>query len=325
MTSRRGSALIVTLWSLGILSLLAFAAAHYAAIETRLASHAVDQLHEKRLIAASLVAAQSALAEAPVSPAAWKTIWSHDPKRFEKIRVTDGVYSLERAVGGGEKAQTLRGLEDEESRINLNVVPADVLKRLPGMDDELAAAIIGWRGSALQETAREKEENFYKGLSPAYEPKKRPLQSLDELLLVRGMTPELLKRLAPYVTIYGEGRVNINTASSTVLAALGMTEELVIKIDRYRRGADGLVATEDDGVFASIAQVGVALKDEHLSIDDVASLANAAPRLTVGARFFRMNLELYPGERRTPTAYTVWLGPSAAPKQWTILHASRRF
>ena len=63
---------------------------------------------------------------------------------------------------------------------------------IPGMTAELADAILDFIDS--DETARENgcESEYYESLTPPYPAKNSPLESLDELLLVRGVTLGLL-------------------------------------------------------------------------------------------------------------------------------------
>ena len=98
------------------------------------------------------------------------------------------------------------GLEDESAKLNLNTLvlesspsagnqgdeARDRLLELPAMTEPIADAILDWLDE--DDVAREfgAEESYYLGLSPAYEPRNGPMTSLDELLLVRGVTPELL-------------------------------------------------------------------------------------------------------------------------------------
>ena len=70
--------------------------------------------------------------------------------------------------------------------------PEGRLLMIPGMTDELADAILDFIDA--DETAREFgcESDYYESLSPPYPAKNSPLESFDELLLVRGVTPSLL-------------------------------------------------------------------------------------------------------------------------------------
>jgi len=81
------------------------------------------------------------------------------------------------------------------------------------------------------------ESNYYEDLDPPYASRNGPIPNLNELLLIKGITPELYygqeetPGLSDHMTVYGvtlgagtgfnwPGRININTAELPVLAAL---------------------------------------------------------------------------------------------------------
>jgi len=71
------------------------------------------------------------------------------------------------------------------------------------------------------------ESSYYQGLEIPYEPRNGPMEFVEELLLIRGITPELyhgteeIPGLATLVTPHGrDGKININTAEPLVLGAL---------------------------------------------------------------------------------------------------------
>ncbi|MEE2826972.1 MAG: hypothetical protein VYE64_10135 [Planctomycetota bacterium] len=94
------------------------------------------------------------------------------------------------------------GLTDESTKLNLNILPyldliqenagRDLLMGLPNMDESIADAIIDWIDSDDEQREYGAESGYYSGLSPAYQCKNGPMDSLDELLLIRDITPQLL-------------------------------------------------------------------------------------------------------------------------------------
>ncbi|MDD2307989.1 MAG: type II secretion system minor pseudopilin GspK [Desulfuromonadaceae bacterium] len=68
------------------------------------------------------------------------------------------------------------------------------------------------------------ETNYYRSLKPAYSASNGKLMTLNELSLVKGMMPESLDKLRPFLTIFsdqaGSNLININTAPKEILAAL---------------------------------------------------------------------------------------------------------
>lgn len=91
------------------------------------------------------------------------------------------------------------------------------------------------------------EESFYMASSLPYRCKNASVDTLRELLLVRGFTPELLDGhdnvpgLVTVLTVWTSGLINVNTAPLPVLAALANTEDatkawdLAQRLDTYRR------------------------------------------------------------------------------------------
>jgi hypothetical protein len=63
------------------------------------------------------------------------------------------------------------------------------------------------------------------------------------------MNKQMYDKLINFVTIYGDGVVNINTAPKEVLSALGLADSLIDKILNVRRGKDDIDATADDHIF----------------------------------------------------------------------------
>lgn len=85
------------------------------------------------------------------------------------------------------------GSTDATSTDAATVDPAtNALLALPGMTPETADAILDWIDSDDEPRPLGAEFDYYAGLSPPYAPKNGPLDALDELLMVRGVSPVLL-------------------------------------------------------------------------------------------------------------------------------------
>lgn len=86
------------------------------------------------------------------------------------------------------------------------------------------------------------ESGYYQGLEPPYACNNGPVTSLDRLTLIKGMSEELVygtaekKGIMPYLSVHGDGKININTAGPVVLKALSgeMNEEMVRDMISYR-------------------------------------------------------------------------------------------
>jgi type II secretory pathway component PulK len=93
------------------------------------------------------------------------------------------------------------GVIDEGGKININAlfkldssgqVLTNFLMTLPNMTQDVANAIVDWIDPDDDTRDSGAETDYYSGLSPSYQAKNGPLDSLEELLLVKGVTPQLL-------------------------------------------------------------------------------------------------------------------------------------
>jgi general secretion pathway protein K len=81
----------------------------------------------------------------------------------------------------------------------------------------LADALIDWIDADHDPSPGGAEDGDYLAENPPYEATDAPLQSLDELYLVRGFNAKTVSRLRPFVSSFGSGRLNINTAAPELL------------------------------------------------------------------------------------------------------------
>jgi DNA uptake protein ComE-like DNA-binding protein len=94
------------------------------------------------------------------------------------------------------------GLENESSRLNLNTVlladnyeedgARQLLMALRGMTEPVADAILDWLDEDDEPRLLGAEQDYYTSLDSPYKPRNGPLQTIEELLLVRGVTPALM-------------------------------------------------------------------------------------------------------------------------------------
>ncbi|MBN2314098.1 MAG: type II secretion system minor pseudopilin GspK [Sedimentisphaerales bacterium] len=93
--------------------------------------------------------------------------------------------------------------------------------------------------------AKGAESSYYKKLKPSYACKNDLLETTEELLLVKGMTPEIYDRINDYITVYGDGKININFASALVLQSLSEEVDAGLAqliVDRRKLAPFGSVA-----------------------------------------------------------------------------------
>lgn len=130
---------------------------------------------------------------------------------------------------------------DEESKVNINFASRDVIRNLlVGLGlhsiqaDSVSDAIIDWRDTDDEPMLNGAETDYYSTLDEPYSCKNSNYFTLEELRLVRGITNDLFYGdsadvqeggLIDYITVYGKGKININTANKIVLQSLPGVDE----------------------------------------------------------------------------------------------------
>lgn len=111
------------------------------------------------------------------------------------------------------------------------------------LPQEVWSAVADWIDADDLPRSGGAETPYYRTLNPPYSARNGKLMTLTELSLVKGITPELLGRLRPFLTTFTDqagsplSTVNINTASKEVLAALDdrIDERMAERILEERR------------------------------------------------------------------------------------------
>ena len=290
----RASILIIALWSICLLATFSVVLGYQVRQKLTL----VNRLDEKdRLHFIVEAAIKRAVVELKKEPEKaydiLKDTWSNNISAFKEIDIGDGKFSILYDYIDEQSGiqETRYGLLDEERKLNINKLDATVLRRLFhifGFDEidsqELAASIIDWRDSdsELSIPIGSAEDSYYRNLQYPYEAKDAEFEVLDEVLLVKGMTQDIFEKIKDYITIYGSGKVNINTASKPVLLALGLDDDIVDKILSFRAGEDGIIATSDDNIFDAASNIIPKLSQScHLSDSEVAKLSVVADQYLI--------------------------------------------
>jgi type II secretory pathway component PulK len=206
---RRG---VVLLAVLVVIVLLSLAAYHYSdvAFASYKSADLGQQMAQAQALADSGIHYAAALLSNPDSLANVLNNNPYDnPTAFSKIKVPGAAYSgffTIMAPPGVQYTTFRHGVIDEAAKLNLNALMLldqqnkqngnllfSVLSQLPNMTEDVAASMVDWLDPDDDTFAAGGAESaYYSGLPTPYRPKNGPLDSLDELLLVKGVTPDLL-------------------------------------------------------------------------------------------------------------------------------------
>ena len=217
--------------------------------------------------------------------------WNNYLYAFRDIGIGDGKFSIcYEYVDKQSKIRKLEyGLRGEERKLNINKTEQEVLKRFFNImldqdrmkAQELAAAIVDWRDSdsLLSIPFGSAEDYNYRNFQNPYEAKDMDFEILEELLLVKGVSADIFDSVKDYLTVYGSGKVNINTAAREVLLSLGLAKRIVDEIFLFRYGEDGMPFTVDDNVFEADSAITPQLSQfSRLSASEAALLSVAVDK-----------------------------------------------
>ena len=261
----KGSILIVTLWTICLLTIFAVSlndgARQKILVVKRLEDHS-------KLRSISSAGIKKIIAFFFNYPDSVEDLYlSGDVEDFKNVIVGEGFFNIfyKDIDGMSGSKKNKYGLIDEERKVNINYVDQKVLKSLfrnvLNLDDiesqNLAAAIVDWRDgdSELSIPFGSAEDLDYNLLKYSYEAKDSSFEVLEEVLLVKGMTQKIFEKIKGYITVYGGGKININTAKRNVLLAFGLDKTTVDNIIKVRAGSDGVDGTLDDDIFYSTAGI----------------------------------------------------------------------
>jgi DNA uptake protein ComE-like DNA-binding protein len=194
-TQRRqaaGTVLIVTIWIVLVLAGLALVFARSMRIAASVSANQVASLQAESVAAGALqyvVAKLTEEMEGTTTTAQATTSGTTD--LYDEMQVGDGYFWVLQ-LNLEDDREYRYGLTDEAGKINLNTASQEMLLKLPGMTAELAASIIDWRDTDSDVTAGGAEDEYYLLQPTPYHCKNGPFETVDEILLVKGASEDLL-------------------------------------------------------------------------------------------------------------------------------------
>lgn len=181
----------------------------------------------------------------------------------------------------------------ENSKLNVNTAAPGELKNLlvalgvePARADPIVAAILDWRSGAPAPT---EFDQYYLSLTPSFRARHASFQEIEELLLVRGVTPDLFYgsytraedgKLVPHAALrdclsaYASvaGTIDINTAEPAVMRAIGISPDAAAAIVRMRNAAPIRDMAQVAGLTGGNGRLGIVSNNSILTLRATARL-----------------------------------------------------
>lgn len=191
-----GSVLVGVLWCLALLSLVVIGVLHTARMDLLVVKNYGDRIQAHYLAVAGIEKGKALLYQDARQRS--RSARNHSgelfdsPDQFRDVRFGRGQFRVIHRGRPDEGGGILFGVSDEESRLNVNNASADELSKLYEMTPDVVAAIMDWRDEDNEVSPGGAELEYYLSLQPPYLPRNGSIQTLRELLMVRGISSELL-------------------------------------------------------------------------------------------------------------------------------------
>lgn len=279
-TSQQAIALIIVMISIVVLSILAGGFAYSMKVETKLAQNANSEMELEWLGRSGVEYARWVLAEqmkCQLEP--FDSLNQSWAGGSGGLCATNGTLAdVQHEIHLGNGSFTWK-IIDLERKANINLANEIMLQQAltlegvsPGDSTPIVNSILDWIDADDQPRIEGTESEYYQGLTPPYSAKNGLIDDLSELMLVRGVTPEIYwgssstnhpprayqsqanpagrfgqqsqvptydVGLVDLFTPISTGKININTASAAVLQVIpGIDSTVAEAIVAGREGED---------------------------------------------------------------------------------------
>jgi len=267
--SRSGSALIVALWTIALLSMLVMSFALDAMLEGRIGVYVrqrrrVDYLTQSGVAIAEMLLSKEQNVSSSSSSDEKEDRWKEPALRLKRGQtavidepIGDGVVHVE--------------IIPEPARWNINTLVGknydvvwEQIFTVAGIPQDYFSGLIDcWNDWVDADSTPSKdgaEDDYYKSLDPPYKARNKPIDTVGELQYVKGFVKAILdggvlnpeekkkeliitvKGIRELFTTYGDGKINVNAAPMQVLMTVPGIDEIAagaIIEEREGRNAGG--------------------------------------------------------------------------------------
>jgi len=263
LKSERGIALFLVLWVMALLTVIAGEFCYAMRTEVNITRNFKEETQTYYIAVSGLFWAIGELVVNEFVPRTVKAPAAEEEPEDIRWRINTDIPAI--PFGDGQfKVER----ENESGKVNLNRAGASLLKMMLNnfeIEDTdkniIVDSIMDWRDKGNFHRVNGAKDDYYLSLPQPYKCKNGDFTSIEELLLVRGVTPEIFYGgLKDMVTVYQDKetvtvtasgrynqiweesdfhRININAASPRMLRTLPrMTEDMVQAIMKYREKKD---------------------------------------------------------------------------------------
>jgi len=275
LCNSNGIALILVIWVLALLSVMVSEFCYTMRTEAKIAHFYRDQTTARYVAQSGINLATAALitqkSNTPARP-------NHSENTGDENPLLDLRINIELPVVHLEKGYAKIRIDNEGGKVNLNLANSDLIRLLvrpfdltEEEQDIIVDSVLDWRDKDDLHRIYGAEDAYYQSLNNPYECKDGDFETIEELLLVRGITHEIYYGgLSKMVTVFqvpspfnekdlnkqtkeayrlrqkkkkhkghNYNQINLNAAPIQLVRAFpGMTDEMISEIIEYRLEKD---------------------------------------------------------------------------------------
>lgn len=259
LKSERGIALYLVLWVMALLTVIAGEFAYAIRTEANITRNFKEETQAYYLATSGVSWAVKELIVNDIVPQPVQPAEAEETQTDVRVRINTNIPPVPFGVG-----QFKVEIENESGKVNLNRAGEPLLRILLNtfaLDDDakniIVDSIMDWRDKDNLHRVNGAEDEYYQSLAEPYKCKNGDFTAIEELLLVRGVTPAIFYGgLRDMISVYQTTetpirpgsprkvevdftRININAGSPQLLHSLPlMTEDSVQEILKYREKKD---------------------------------------------------------------------------------------
>jgi general secretion pathway protein K len=268
---RGGSALIIALWTIALLSLLVMSFALDAMLEGRISTYVRQRRRVDYLTQSGVAIAEMLLEKQQNVSAGSAADEEEDRWKEPALRIKRGQTAVVEECPDKNNPDAVVRVEiiPETARVNINALVGkeydemweQIFENADIPQEYFSKLIDCWNdwvdedSSPLTDGA---EDDYYRSLEPAYKARNKKIDTVDELRLVKEFVPAILdggvlnpddknkltvKGIKELFTTYGDGKINVNAAPREVLMAIPGVDDIVAGAIIEEREGVGVGAT----------------------------------------------------------------------------------
>jgi general secretion pathway protein K len=134
--------------------------------------------------------------------------------------------------------------------------------------DTIADSILDWVDADDFTHVNGAEDGYYGSLPDPYKSKDAPFSSIEEMVLVQGVTPEIFENIKDFITVYGDKQIsiNVNIVSKEILSSIpGLSDDIADELSLYIE-ENGSISDQEElkEIFWGLGVIGDSYEDIKL-------------------------------------------------------------